>query len=223
MKRFIRFLAFILGMGTLAFGIALMIIAELGSAPWDVLHIGLYKQFGLTIGTWSIIVGFFILMVSALLSKAWPKLGAYLNMLLVGIFIDFFLWLPWLNTPESLPGQWMMLIAGVLIMGWGMGIYISADYGAGPRDSLMLALSERSHWGVGKIRSAMEVGVLAVGWFLGGPVFWGTLLVTFGIGIVVGQTIPLCRKAMNYLVDRRDLRENINQGKIRANHYDRVG
>ncbi|WP_206631537.1 hypothetical protein, partial [Mesorhizobium sp. M7A.F.Ca.MR.362.00.0.0] len=61
-----------------------MIEADLGSAPWDVLNIGLYYQLGLTIGSWTIIVGFFVLFVSAILSKSIPQIGAFLNMLLVG-------------------------------------------------------------------------------------------------------------------------------------------
>jgi uncharacterized membrane protein YczE len=47
-------------------GIVLTIKANLGSAPWDVLHIGLYRQFGLTIGTWSMIVGFAVLTAAAI-------------------------------------------------------------------------------------------------------------------------------------------------------------
>ncbi|MFP3488649.1 YitT family protein, partial [Staphylococcus sp. SIMBA_130] len=73
---------FVSGLLVMAFGIALMIRAEAGSAPWDVFHIGLYQQFGLTIGTWSIIIGFVIIGATSLLERSWPKLGAFLNMLL---------------------------------------------------------------------------------------------------------------------------------------------
>src|SRR5690554_5321224 len=104
-EQVIRWAAFFIGIAIMAFGIALTIKAELGIAPWDVLHIGLMLKFGLTVGSWSIIVGFFILMVSSLLVKRLPKLGAFLNMLFVGIFIDLFLYLPIIVTPAFFVGK----------------------------------------------------------------------------------------------------------------------
>ena len=86
-KHPLQWFFFMVGLLTMAFGIVLMIKADLGSAPWDVLHIGLYYHFGLTIGTWSIIIGFCVLGSALLLSKSLPQIGAFLNMLLVGIFI----------------------------------------------------------------------------------------------------------------------------------------
>jgi uncharacterized membrane protein YczE len=39
------------GLLVMCLGIVLTIKANLGRAPWGGLHIGLYRQFGLTIGT----------------------------------------------------------------------------------------------------------------------------------------------------------------------------
>ena len=66
---------------------------RLGVGPWDVLHIGLFRNFGLTIGTWGIITGFMIIAATAIVLKRWPKFGTWLNMILTGLFIDLFNWL----------------------------------------------------------------------------------------------------------------------------------
>ncbi|GAA0334379.1 YitT family protein [Bacillus carboniphilus] len=189
-----RFVIFIVGLLVMAFGFVLLIISDLGATPWDVLHVGLFYQLGLTIGTWSIIVGFLILGVTAALTKSWPQMGAFLNMLLVGVFIDLYMLLPFLQTPDSLVGKVFMCIMGIGIGGIGMGIYISARIGAGPRDSLMLAIRDKTGWKVQNVRSALEVFVLVVGWLLGGPIFIGTFLFAFLIGPVLGWTLPLCEK-----------------------------
>lgn len=177
----------------MSLGIVLIIKADLGASPWDVFHIGLYKQLGLTIGTWSIIAGFVILLVSFLLTKRLPQIGAFLNMIFVGVFIDMYMMIPWFITPPSLTGQIFMLLLGVIINGYGMGIYIASNVGAGPRDSLMLALTEISKWKVQYIRSGIEIIVLTIGWLLGGPVFLGTILYSVAIGYVVGFTLPQCK------------------------------
>ncbi|WP_078597295.1 YczE/YyaS/YitT family protein [Evansella clarkii] len=199
---------FIIGLIIMSLGISLTILAGLGSAPWDVLHIGLTEQLGLTVGTWTIIMGFLLLVAATILTKEKPKLGAYLNMLLVGLFVDFFLFV--LPQPDVLLVQALMLTAGILVMGFGIGVYISPQCGAGPRDSLMLAVAERTRFTVAQVRVTMEVIVLFFGWLLGGPVFIGTILFSLTIGHVTGVSLTWCRTWVDRRMERGIKIENIN-------------
>ncbi|MFC4184678.1 YczE/YyaS/YitT family protein [Saccharococcus thermophilus] len=196
-----RWAVYFIGLLVMSFGIVLTIKANVGCAPWDVLHIGLYRKFGLTIGTWSIIVGIVILTLSSLLVKQRPKLGAFLNMLFVGIFIDMYMMIPYLQTPATIVGRFAMLLIGIVIAGYGMGLYISANVGAGPRDSLMLALMDLTGWKVQYIRIAMEAFVLLTGWLLGGPVSIGTLIFCVTIGSVAGIALPQCRRITERIME----------------------
>lgn len=208
-----RILIFILGLLIMSFGIVLLIQANLGSAPWDVLNIGLFYRIGLTIGSWTIIVGFFVLFLSSLLSKSMPQIGAFLNMLLVGVFIDLFLWLPFVKTPSTLFGREIMFLLGLIVMAYGMGFYISARLGAGPRDSLMIVLSKKFHWKISTTRMLMEAVVLTIGWFLGGPVFWGTIFYAVFIGKLAGLSIPQCDNLTKYILAKTKVNKmgkNIN-------------
>lgn len=216
----VKWLVFFIGLLIMSFGISLMIRANLGSAPWDVLHIGLFYQYGLSIGTWSIIIGFLIIGATSLLTRKRPQMGAFLNMLFVGIFIDGYLMLPFFKTPDSTAKALLMLVAGILINGFGMGLYIASDCGAGPRDSLMLALTEKTGRKVSQIRLFMELAVLAGGWLLKGPVSLGTILFCLTIGTVVGYTLPYCKKIVNYWIERSVHYENLNKRPIRLNHHD---
>jgi len=196
----------------MTFGIVLLIRADLGSAPWDVLHICLHKQLGLTVGSWTIIVGIFVLFSSAVLGKQLPKLGAFLNMLFCGIFIDMYLLIPWLKTPETFTGQLVMLITGVIIMAYGMAIYISANCGAGPRDSLMLVLMQKTKMKVEWIRFSMEIVVLFIGWLLGGPVGIGTIIFCLTIGHATGIALPQCQKVVKAWLENNSMKV-AKQGK----------
>lgn len=198
-----RWVIYFIGLLIMSFGIVLTIKANVGCAPWDVLHIGLYRNFGLTIGTWSIIVGLVVLTISALLLKQLPRIGAFLNMIFVGIFIDLYMMIPYLQVPNTLIGKFVMLLVGIVITGYGMGIYISANIGAGPRDSLMLALTELTGWKVQYIRIAMEALVLFAGWMLGGPVSIGTLIFCIMIGSVAGVALPQCQRMAEWILLRR--------------------
>jgi uncharacterized protein len=210
-----RFFIYFFGLLIMALGIVLLLKADLGATPWDVLHVGLYYQLGLTIGSWSIIVGFFILGVSSLITKKVPQVGAFLNMISVGIFIDLYLLLPFIQTPSSLIGKVILFLIGLVITCYGMGLYISANLGAGPRDSLMIALNARTGWKVRNIRVIMEVIVLIFGWLLGGPVSWGTFFLSMSIGPIFGFAMPQCTSFTNHILEKVKIHQqsnNINRG-----------
>jgi uncharacterized protein len=206
-----RFLIYFFGLLIMALGIVLILKANLGATPWDVLHVGLYYQFGLTIGSWSIIVGLLILGVSAILTKKIPQIGAFINMVSVGIFIDMYLFLPFFQTPSSFLGKSFMFLIGLVIMCYGMGFYISANLGAGPRDSLMLALTSRTGWKVRNIRGTMEIIVLLIGWLLGGPVSFGTFMLSLLIGPLFGYAMPQCNTVTNFILGKLKVQDTLNK------------
>lgn len=184
-----RWIFYLGGLIIVALGIAMTIKGyKLGIGPWDVFHVGLYKNFGLTIGTWSILTGLAIIGGTAIFLRAWPKIGTWLNMLLLGIFIDIFNWL--IPDFESLIAQTIIFVLGVVVMGYGAGIYMSPNIGAGPRDSLMLVFVEKFGGSIKRIRTIIEVVVAAIGWLLGGPVGIGTVIIAFLIGQFVHYTLP---------------------------------
>ena len=187
-----RWLFFIAGLIILAFGISLTIKGQLlGIGPWDVLHVGLYLNVGLTIGSWSIISGLVIVIGTAVGTKRFPKIGTWLNMILIGLFIDFFNWL--LPDLASYFGQTIFFVAGVLIMGLGVGIYVAPSMGAGPRDSVMILIVEKTGWTVKRVRTGIEIVVAIVGWILGGPIGFGTLLIAVILGQIVHMTLPMAK------------------------------
>lgn len=60
-------------------------------------------------------------------------------------------------------------------MGFATAIYLGVDAGAGPRDTLMLALSRLGRTSLRVARTCIEITVVAVGWLLGGTsVAWNS-------------------------------------------------
>ncbi|MBM7585155.1 putative membrane protein YczE [Bacillus pakistanensis] len=203
-EKSLRWTFFFVGLIVLALGITLTIKGkDLGIGPWDVFHYGLFAQFGLTIGTWSIIVGILLITMTAIFTKVLPKIGAFLNMLLIGVFIDFFNYI--IPDPETILVQTVLFIIGTVIVGYGIGLYVSADLGAGPRDSLMLLIVEKTGWKIQWVRNGIEVIVFLLGWLLGGPVGIGTIFIAFFLGSMVGISLPQCQKLLqSFLIKGQD-------------------
>jgi uncharacterized membrane protein YczE len=78
-----------------------------------------------------------------------------------------------------------MMLAGVLVIGLGSGLYLGAGLGPGPRDGLMTGMHRRYGWSIRRARTAVEVVVLVIGFLLGGTVGLGTVVFALGIGPVV--------------------------------------
>jgi uncharacterized membrane protein YczE len=199
----LRWSFFVFGLIVLAFGIALTIEGKVvGIGPWDVFHYGMFLKLGLTIGSWSIIIGFLLLTFASIATKKLPKIGAFLNMLLLGLFIDFFMWL--LPSINSLIGAIFYFILGVVLIGYGIGIYVSADLGSGPRDSIMILIADKTGWSIQWVRNGMEVLVLILGWALGGPVGIGTVIIAFLLGPIVGFSLPQCKTLLQYFLVKKE-------------------
>jgi uncharacterized membrane protein YczE len=141
----------------------------------------LYQRFGWTIGTWSVICGLFLVLVSLVVARKYINIGTFLNALLIGPIMDFFLKLDIL--PHATHLLWinlLILLSGIIITGIGGGMYVAAGIGAGPRDGFMLAISDKTGLSVSRARIIVESFILVIGYILGGgPVFIVTFLYTF--------------------------------------------
>ena len=187
--------------GFLLFGtsIALLIRANLGTSAWAVLEVALSNLSGLTPGTLSVIVGFVVLAIAVSLREpiGW---GTLTNILFIGPWEDLALWL----IPSVQANLWIqipMLLGAIALMGLASAVYIGVDAGAGPRDSLMLAIHHRTKWSIRLARSVLEVGVVAIGWLLGGPAGVGTLVFAVLIGYAVQWWFKLLKVEPHREVD----------------------
>lgn len=167
------------GLLVYAVAIALMIRSELGLGPWDAFHVGLHRLSGMSIGVASIVTGLAIVAGTLLLGIR-PGVGTVANMVLIGVFLD--LLLPWL--PSATGWGWGLgyHLSGIALVGVATGLYIAAGFGMGPRDGLMVGVSERTGWPVRRVRTLIEMSALAAGWAMGGTIGVGTVLFTLTVG-----------------------------------------
>ena len=159
-------------------GITLMVRADLGLGPWDVLHQGLSDRTGIPIGTVGILVGFVVLLAWIPLRQR-LGIGTVLNVIVIGVVIDLAMLA--IHTPDATALRWGFLFVGAFLFGPGSGFYIGAGLGPGPRDGLMTAIAARGY-SVRAVRTGIELSALAVGWALGGTVGIGTIVFALTIG-----------------------------------------
>jgi uncharacterized membrane protein YczE len=170
--------------GVVAFGlgISLMVQAGLGLGPWEAFHQGIADKTGLQIGTVSILLGIPILVLWWPLGER-PGIGTLLNVAVIGTATN--IGIGFIPLASGVPVQLAMMLAGVVTIGLGSGLYLAADLGSGPRDGLMTGLHHRFGWSIRRARTLVEVVVLVAGWALGGTIGLGTIVFALAIGPLV--------------------------------------
>src|SRR5665648_128648 len=144
-------------------------------SPWDVFHMGIVNHSILSLGQTSQIVGLVVVILSIFLGVI-PGIGSIFNMIFIGMFIDL------INNTGLLKTQGKMLGKIILIIGIATYFYLRVELGAGPRDGLMEGLVIKLNKPVWLIRGSIEITALIIGFFLGGPVGIGTILLAVAIG-----------------------------------------
>ena len=187
---------FFLCFGLTLFGLGegLLIVSFAGASPWSVLAQGISLNVDLSIGTITLFISIGVLIFWLPLNQK-PGIGTILNALIVAVMID--ICIKFVSTPENYISQLIMAFIAVLTVGFGGGIYLVANLGAGPRDGLMVGLQQKTNLSIAAVRAFLEITVVSIGWYLGGTVGVGTLLFAFGIGPAVALGLFLTGKLFN--------------------------
>ncbi len=195
----LRVAIMLLGLCIAHLGVTLFLLSDLGSDPFNVFVQGVYRSFSrltgwgfLTHGRVHVAISLVIVLILLFVDKSYIKIGTALCMLFGGPIIDFFSAL--LEGPTagaSLPVRACMLVAGCVILAYGMTIVIRSDAGTGPNDLVAVVISDKTRKKFSVTRVAADACFLAVGWLLGGTAGVGTLVCMFLVGPVAGFFLPI--------------------------------
>lgn len=171
-----------IGLFVCAIGIVMTINANLGLSPWDTFHQGLSNLTGLTIGKIYTLLGIFIVILDTIMGErvGWGTLS---NMIFLGVFIDILMLNNLIPKFDSFLPSLIMILTGLLILGFGIFLYVSVGLGSGPRDGLMIALTKKTKKPVAVIKVSIESIALIAGYLLGGSIGIGTLIMAIGGGL----------------------------------------
>ncbi len=183
--RFITFIFLISGLWIFGTGEAILIDAGIGVSPWTVLAQGITEQIGTTVGESTFIVSVLVLFLWVPLRET-PGIGTILNAILIALSIDVMR--PFIPDQTDITSQIIQASIGIVLVGVGSALYLTANLGPGPRDGWMTGVQKKTNWPIGRVRVGIEIIVLSIGIALGGTFGLGTIM--FAIGI--GPAISLC-------------------------------
>ena len=203
-----QWLRIVFGLLVFAFGVHLTIFANIGLAPWDCLGMGIAKHTPLNYGLSMTLMALIILCIDLMLKER-IGFGTIIDAVLTGNFVQMFNDLNPLAENRSVFAGILIMMCGFVFMALGMWIYMKGEQCCGPRDSLLVGLGKRlPKVPIGIVEVMLWAVVLLAGWLLGGPVGIGTLISTFGAGLVM-QAVYIMLKFEPRKVVHRDVLQTL--------------
>ena len=184
--RFITFIFLISGLWIFGTGEAILIDAGIGVSPWTVLAQGITEQIGTTVGESTFIVSVLVLFLWVPLRET-PGIGTILNAILIAMSLDVME--PFIPEQTDLIPQIIQASIGIILVGIGSALYLTANLGPGPRDGWMTGVQKKTNWPIGRVRVGIEIIVLSIGYALGGTFGLGTVMFAIGIGPAISMSL----------------------------------
>jgi uncharacterized protein len=195
-----RLLFWLLGIIILSLGASLTIKANMGVGAWDALNVGLSRIYGFTVGSFVIIIGIILLFVNAVLLKSRPDYMAVFTFFIIGSLIDFWMLIVFRNfEPYEFTLKLVTLVVGLLIIGLGVAMYLQPKFPLNPIDNFMMGVSKRLGVNLVVAKTIGELIALVLALIVKGPIGYGTIIVTIGIGPSIQLFVPFIEKVATRL------------------------
>ena len=198
----VRVVLLLAGLCVAHLGVTLFLQSDLGSDPFNVFVQGLFRGIpwpafaAMTHGRTHLLVSLVILLVLLAVDRSYVGIGTVLCMALGGPIIDVYtLWLsPVIHGGLPLPLRLALLVAGCVILAFGMTIVIRSQAGTGPNDLVAVVLSDKLRKPFVPVRIGVDLTFALVGLALGGVVGLGTVICAFLVGPAAQLFFPISQR-----------------------------
>ena len=193
MEKAIRLFIVIVGSILVGLGIAIAMTSGFGADPITVLWDGMNNVLPITIGQASMFLAISMLVVVFILDKKQINVGTLVNPFVVGIATDYFVGFNIKSNNFII--NIMLLLIGLFILGFGLALYASADFGRGSYEALVFAIVKKSKIKLVYIRYCFDFSFLILGVILGGNLSIGPVIAFLGLGYVIQAFMNIIEKS----------------------------
>ena len=157
----------ILGILFIGLCVSFLRLSGFGVDPFSAMNLGISGFIGWSFGTWQLLMNAVILVIVFFQARHCIGAGTIINMIFVGYIADFVCWLAQdvVQIEMSLPLRIIALILAQLMASMGVALYMVADMGIAPYDSVAIIIEKLTHQKIPfhKARVLSDVVVVIVG------------------------------------------------------------
>lgn len=157
----------ILGILFIGLCVSFLRLSGFGVDPFSAMNLGISGFIGWSFGTWQLLMNAVILVIVFFQARHCIGAGTIINMIFVGYIADFVCWLVQdvVQIEMSLPLRIIALVLAQLMASMGVALYMVADMGIAPYDSVAIIIEKLTHQKIPfhKARVLSDMVVVIVG------------------------------------------------------------
>ncbi len=172
-----RLFLFSIGVSIIAAGGSLFILSNTGSDPFNVFMQGVARILHISNGISCMGINAVYLVVIFIFARNYIRIGTIASIFICGPMIDLVssLLSPYLSGQEALWIRIPVMLAGTIVLSFGLAMVMSADAGVAPNDLASIIISDKTHIAFRWVRIAVDSTLVLLGFLLGGVVGIGTI------------------------------------------------
>lgn len=192
-----------LGMVFMGLGINLILYANIGVDPFTTGAMGVYKLINTygnyTFGNAQIVINVVFLTIAFFLNKKKIGYGTLISAVVIGFSVDIWKIILVASFPAEISflASLLILVLGCFVIGTGIAIYISPDFGLGAGEILPMIASEKTGWKFKYLKIVGDLIFFLIGVSLGAIYGIGTIISLVLIGPIAHQLLPHTKKIFN--------------------------
>ena len=205
-----RYVLFVISLFFSALGVAFTKHGELGVSPISsVANVMSYKLDFFTLGVWLIVWNCVLIIGQIVILRKKFRTIQLLQIplsFLFGYFTDFGLWLVSFIPAENYIVRLIMVVIGIMILGFGVSLSVSANVIMNSGEAFVKAIADTAHKNFGNVKITFDVGCVIVALVLSLLFFdfaiVGTREGTIISALCTGLAVKLFQKLTNEPVNR---------------------
>ena len=197
-----RLICFSVGTAIIAAGGSIYFLSNTGADPFNVFAQGVARLCGISNGISCMGINILYLIVILITARSYARIGTFAAIVICGPMIDVFsaLFAPVIDSDGALWIRLLFMLAGTVILSFGLALVMNADAGVAPNDLASMILSDRTHIAFRWVRITVDVTLTLLGFLLGGVVGVGTIAGAFLTGPIAQFFSPFHKRLVNRLV-----------------------
>jgi len=207
MKRYSRYIVYLISLFIISLGASLSIKANLGTSPLICIPYVCSLISNLSVGTTSFLFSVLLILIQVILLKGGFEKRQYLQLVIgtiFSVFIDLTLFLVDFLNPADYFSQLALLIVSCVVMAFGVLLEIKTEVVYIPGDGFIVAISKVLKKEFGKVKPYCDVSFVVVATILS-VVFLGYLAGvregTVISAVIIGPIVRVFKKYLDGYVD----------------------
>lgn len=174
-----------IGIVFMPLGVVLTINAHAGAGGIDALNFIISEKLNINTSIVIYAMAVLVVIITAVIRRGFPRLTTFISSFFLGIFTDL-----WKTLLEGFEGKniftsYGMLLLGIVVIAVSVAAYMISSLPTNPNDDFVVALTEKG-WKVGWAKVLLDGTAVVVAFILGGEIGIGTIIITLGLGPVIG-------------------------------------